>query len=287
MSKYNIEKFIRKVEAKKGQLPPLDPYRSLKDWHTQNSIAFNGKDFIYKVLNMGDKTFTLGEVASGEYKDKVKEKDKKLTFKNGYLAVRGYFRKKSKAVGLGLMYGGSAGLIESAFEVSKAVSIRLFAIFFSTLGVLKVHLEDRVNNALDNLYIETLFGRRLFLPQLADRKSRNAGLRKVYNSPIQGTAGDLIKIFMYKTGDWIEKHILSKYQGNNLASMVQGEYFNRVVKVKESSIDKRFPLAIRKLQNGHTRLLVVNRKGEVIKEVERALNIDYLTFEKYKMELVH
>lgn len=287
MSKLNIDRLIKKIESKNGELPKLDPYRVMKDWHTQNSIAFNGKEFIYSVFNQGEKNFTLGEVATGKFKDKVKDKDKKLSFKSGFQAVRGYFRKKSKATGLGLMYGGGAGLIETAFEVSKAESIKLFAIFFSTLKVLKKHLDDRVEKALQNMYVENLFGRRFYLPQLADKSKRHEGVRKVYNSPIQGTASECIKIFMYKTGDWVEKLKLSKYQGNNIVDVVNGQWYNRIVTVKESNIDKLFNIRIKRLQNGHTRLLILNNKGEVIKESERALNIDYATFEMYSMEVIH
>lgn len=287
MNKLNIDRFIKKIESKKGELPKLDPYRSMKDWHTQNSIAFNGKEFIYSVFNQGEKNFTLGDVATGKFKDKVKDKDKKLTFKSGFQAVRGYFRKKSKATGLGLMYGGGAGLIETAFEVSKAESIKLFAIFFSTLKVLKRHLDNRVETAMQNMYIETLFGRRLYLPQLGDRSKKNEGIRKTYNSPIQGTASELIKIFMYKMGEWVEKLKLSKYQGNNIADVVNGQWYNRIVTEKESDIDKLFNIRIKRLQNGHTRLLILNNRGEVVKESERALNIDYATFEMYSMEVIH
>lgn len=287
MQEKDFNRFLKTIQDKQGKLPQLDPYRSMKDWHTQNSIAFNGKDFIYKVFNQGDKVFTLGDVAKDNYSDKVKDKDKELTFKSGLQAVRGYFRKKSKATGLGLMYGGGAGLIESAFEVTKAQSIRLYGAFFSSLKTLRTHLDNREAKALKDMYIETLFGRRLFLPQLADRQKRNEGIRKISNSPIQGSASELIKIFIYKTGDWMEKYKLSKYQGNNLADVVNGQYFNRIVTIEQKDIDKLFNLRIKKLQNGHTRLLVLNDKGKVIKECERALNIDYSTFEKYKMKLNH
>lgn len=282
------DKMIRDIKKLGGELPELDPYRLMKDWHTQNSIAFFGSKFLYKIFDIGKKTFTLGDVAVGEFGEKVKDKDKSLTFDSGYNAIKSYFRKKSKAPGLALMYGGTANVLEGAFGVKKSGGIRMFASFFSTLSVLKAHLEMRVSEAKQNHYIETLFGRRLYLPQLADKRTLNAGIRKVYNSPIQGTAGDLIKIFILKTGEWVEKYKLSKYQGNNICDVVNGKHFNRIVAVKKSSVSMlKLKMVLSNLDNGHTRLILLNDKSEVVKEYDRAINLPYYYFEKFDMEIIH
>lgn len=276
----DLTSFIKHLDKQKG-LPPKDKYAMLMDFHSLNAMAFYSDEVLKRAIDWGDKPLMLKDIYP-----EAKEKDANLTFSNGRDAARGFFRKNAKLVGLGLQYGGGANLIEEKFNIPKSDSIRIFAKFFSKLKVLSHHLSERVEKALQTKYVETLLGGRLYLPQLNDAKQRNAGKRKVYNSPIQGTASNLISLFILKTGDFIERMKMSKYQGNNIAHVVNGKWFNRIVSVQTNETDKLL-LDLSKVPNGHTRLLLTDKSGNVISEYNRAVNISFYLFEKYNMELIH
>lgn len=283
---YNLSKIKKRISSLDGKLPGKDPYRALSDFHTQNAIGFYGESLIHRAFNMGDKSFTMSEILRSG--DIVKEEDHGKVFSDGFNAVRKYFRGNSKAPGLALMYGGSIKVLMTGFDISKAVAIRMYAKFFSTLHVLKRSIDAREERAKEDLYVETLFGRRLFLPQLANPKTRGQGMTKIANSPIQGTASDQMKLAILKVSQWLEDCTLSKYQGNNLAKAVKGYFYNRIVCIEYSSIKSMSMLekSLSRLEVGHTKVLIL--KGDTLyREWDSHVKLDYYTYEKYKMEIYH
>jgi hypothetical protein len=243
-------------------------------------MGFYGEGIVKRALLQGEKNFLLKEIV--EEGDIIPKEDLKKSFTSGFLAVRNYFRKNTKPSSLAMQYGGSAQTLQNNFKVAKATSIRMYVNFFKKLHVTKKHLEGRVQTAMKKGYVETLFGRRLFLPMLKNRRTKNAGIRKIYNSPIQGTASSLLKIGLLKMNNWVEKYQLSRYQGNNLPKLHRGELYHRIVLV-----DKKHLKALSKedFPNGHTKILVTNSKGKVIHESEKAIKLDYYRFKKYNMKI--
>ena len=274
-----MNNFIKHLDTLET-LPPLDQFRALADWHTVNAKSFYGSEIVEKTSLVKTPL---------KVKDVLKDapvKDLEKAFHDGFEFVRKYFRNNAKAPGLAIMYGGGVDVLISGFGVSKDVAIRMFSRFMKSLSTLKIHLSDRVATALVEGYVETLFGARLYLPMLKDPKKKNAGIRKVYNSPIQGSASNLIHIFILKVSDYIEKYTLNKLQGNNITKVINGEYYNRILTTNTNR-----PNALNKeldsLPNGHTRVLILDNQGHTRYVYDRAVNISYIVFEKYQMEIYH
>ena len=116
-------------------------------------------------------------------------------------------RRAAKAINFGLIYG------MSAFGLSKQLSIGrneaqeyVDAYFQKYPGVLA--FMDRIRQqAAEDGYVETLYGRRLYLPEINARNGmrRQAAERTAINAPMQGTAADIIKRAMIAVDNWIEQ----------------------------------------------------------------------------------
>ncbi|MFQ2302382.1 DNA polymerase I [Aeromonas dhakensis] len=120
-------------------------------------------------------------------------------------AVTSDMRRSAKAINFGLIYGMSAFGLAKQLGIGRAEAQKYMDLYFERYpGVLK-YMERTRQQAEAQGYVETLFGRRLYLP---DIKSRNAGLRKAaeraaINAPMQGTAADIIKRAMINVDGWI------------------------------------------------------------------------------------
>ncbi|MGU5820875.1 DNA polymerase I [Aeromonas caviae] len=120
-------------------------------------------------------------------------------------AVTSDMRRSAKAINFGLIYGMSAFGLAKQLGIGRAEAQKYMDLYFERYpGVLEYMARTR-QQAEAQGYVETLFGRRLYLP---DIKSRNAGLRKAaeraaINAPMQGTAADIIKRAMINVDDWI------------------------------------------------------------------------------------
>ncbi|MGH8441307.1 MAG: DNA polymerase I, partial [Nevskiaceae bacterium] len=107
-------------------------------------------------------------------------------------------RRAVKAINFGLIYGMSAFGLAKQLDVPRAEAQTYMDTFFARYAGVKSYMDDTRAKAREQGYVETLFGRRLYL---ADIKSRNAAQRQyaertAINAPLQGTAADLIKLSM-------------------------------------------------------------------------------------------
>lgn len=107
-------------------------------------------------------------------------------------------RSKVKAMSYGLAYGLSAFGLSKQLKISTGEASDLMDMYFERFGGVKRFLEEIVVEARKNQYTQTLFGRRRYLPDLLsdNRQRREMAERMALNSPIQGTAADIIKIAM-------------------------------------------------------------------------------------------
>ena len=121
-------------------------------------------------------------------------------------------RSIAKSINFGLIYGKTAiGLSASLTEItgkhhSKEQAEVIMAKYFERFSGVKTSLDDLIDFADTNGYSETLYGRRRPIPQLSSSKlsERNAGKRLAMNSPIQGTAADIIKMAMVACNEQIK-----------------------------------------------------------------------------------
>ena len=120
-------------------------------------------------------------------------------------AVTSDMRRSAKAINFGLIYGMSAFGLAKQLGIGRAEAQKYMDLYFERYPGVLEYMERTRQQAEAQGYVETLFGRRLYLP---DIKSRNAGLRKgaeraAINAPMQGTAADIIKRAMIAVDGWI------------------------------------------------------------------------------------
>jgi DNA polymerase-1 len=115
-------------------------------------------------------------------------------------------RRSAKAINFGLIYGMSAFGLAKQLNIGRHQAQEYMDKYFERYPNVSTYMEDTRQQAAEQGYVETLFGRRLYLP---DIKAKNAMRRKgaeraAINAPMQGTAADIIKKAMLAVADWLE-----------------------------------------------------------------------------------
>ena len=112
-------------------------------------------------------------------------------------------RRNAKAVNFGIVYGISSFGLSQDLSISKKEAAEYIERYFETYPKIKTFLDGLVEDAKKNGYVTTMFGRRRPVPELSTSNfmQRSFGERVAMNSPIQGTAADIIKIAMIRVHD--------------------------------------------------------------------------------------
>ena len=118
--------------------------------------------------------------------------------------VDGEMRRRAKAVNFGLIYGMSAFGLARQLGIERKEAQDYIDRYFERYPGVRAYMDDTRQRARDRGYVETVFGRRLYLPEI---RSRNAGRRQyaertAINAPMQGTAADVIKRAMVSLHQW-------------------------------------------------------------------------------------
>lgn len=114
-------------------------------------------------------------------------------------------RRSAKAINFGLIYGMSAFGLAKQLGISRSEAQSYIDHYFETYPGVKQYMESTRAKASDQGYVETLFGRRLYLPEINARNGmlRQAAERTAINAPMQGTAADIIKRAMVTVDSWL------------------------------------------------------------------------------------
>jgi DNA polymerase-1 len=118
-------------------------------------------------------------------------------------------RRKAKAINFGLIYGMSAFGLAKQIDVSRGEAEQYINAYFKKYPKAHDYMENARRFARKNGFVETLYGRRLFTPEINAKNMslRNAAERAAINAPMQGTAADIIKLAMINIDAWIQdKH---------------------------------------------------------------------------------
>ena len=107
-------------------------------------------------------------------------------------------RSNAKAVNFGIVYGISAFGLSEGLSISRKEALDYISQYFETYPGVKAFLDGLVAQAKEQGYVTTIYGRRRPVPELSSSNfmQRNFGERVAMNSPIQGTAADIMKIAM-------------------------------------------------------------------------------------------
>ena len=116
-------------------------------------------------------------------------------------AVTSDLRRNAKAINFGLIYGISAFGLGKQLGINRNLAAEYMAMYFAKYPGVKDYMESIKQSARDLGYVETLFGRRLYLRDInaGNGIRRQAAERAAINAPVQGTAADIMKIAMINT----------------------------------------------------------------------------------------
>jgi DNA polymerase-1 len=116
-------------------------------------------------------------------------------------------RRNAKAINFGLIYGMSAFGLAKQLDVDRYAAQQYIDLYFSRYPGVKDFMDRMRSEAHDHGYVETLLGRRLYLPEINSRNGqrRQYAERAAINAPMQGTAADIIKLAMIATDNWLRK----------------------------------------------------------------------------------
>jgi len=114
-------------------------------------------------------------------------------------------RRSAKAINFGLIYGMSAFGLARQLGIDRGQAQQYVNLYFQRYPGVKAYMESTRELARQQGYVETLFGRRLYLPDIKARNAqrRQAAERTAINAPMQGTAADIIKKAMLSVHEWI------------------------------------------------------------------------------------
>lgn len=162
-------------------------------------------------------------------------------------------RRRAKAVNFGLIYGMSAFGLAKQLGIPRGEAQGYMDKYFERYPGVMQYMEDTRSTASELGYVETLLGRRLYLPEIKSRNGmrRKAAERAAINAPMQGTAADIIKKAMLLVDAWIEEHGQGRVKllmqvHDELVFEVQetalAEIESKVQQLMESAADLKVPL---------------------------------------------
>jgi len=107
-------------------------------------------------------------------------------------------RRRAKVVNFGIMYGAGPFRMSNELEISRGEAAELISDYFNTYPGIRNYLDETIEFARENKFVQTLFGRKRPVPDIdaSNRMSREGAERIATNMPIQGTAADIIKLAM-------------------------------------------------------------------------------------------
>jgi DNA polymerase-1 len=141
-------------------------------------------------------------------------------------------RRNAKAINVGLIYGMSAFGLGRQLGIGRNDAQAYVDLYFSRYPGVKAYMDETRERAHDTGFVETVFGRRLYLPEINSRnvQRRQYAERTAINAPMQGTAADIIKRAMITVDDWIQR----ERPGARLVMQVHDEL---VLEVPEAAAD--------------------------------------------------
>ncbi|AGS40797.1 DNA polymerase I [Cycloclasticus zancles] len=120
--------------------------------------------------------------------------------------VETHQRRSAKAINFGLIYGMSAFGLAKQLDIDRGAAQGYINLYFERYPGVKQYMDETRELAREQGYIETLFGRRLYLPDILAKNGqrRQYAERTAINAPMQGTAADIIKLAMLSVDNWLQ-----------------------------------------------------------------------------------
>jgi len=146
-------------------------------------------------------------------------------------------RRSAKAINFGLMYGMSAFGLGKQLGISRGQAQEYVDLYFARYPGVKAYMDEIRETARVQGYVETVFGRRLYLPEINARNAnrRQYAERTAINAPMQGTAADIIKRAMIEVHAWITREQVD----GKMIMQVHDELVFEVAKDEVGAFEKR------------------------------------------------
>ncbi|MEZ8199989.1 DNA polymerase I [Vibrio splendidus] len=141
-------------------------------------------------------------------------------------------RRRAKAVNFGLIYGMSAFGLAKQLGIPRGEAQHYMDTYFERYPGVMQYMEDTRSAASEQGFVETIYGRRLHLPEIQSRNGmrRKAAERAAINAPMQGTAADIIKKAMLLVDEWIQA------EGDGRVKLLMQVHDELVFEVQESAL---------------------------------------------------
>ncbi|WP_040495686.1 DNA polymerase I [Fulvivirga imtechensis] len=163
-------------------------------------------------------------------------------------------RRKAKEVNFGIIYGISAFGLAQNLNIARSEASDIIKAYFKEFPAIKRYMDDSINKAKENEYVETILGRRRYLRDINSRNATMRGYaeRNAINAPIQGSAADIIKIAMVNIHQWLEEQKL----GARMIMQVHDELVfdvpkeeadlvrENVIRLMKSAVDLEVPMEV-------------------------------------------
>jgi DNA polymerase-1 len=142
-------------------------------------------------------------------------------------------RRSAKAINFGLIYGMSAFGLAKQLGIDRSAAQRYVDLYFTRYPGVKSYMDRTREQARDHGFVETVFGRRLYLPDIRSRNraQQQYAERSAINAPMQGTAADLIKLAMIAVDAWCET------EGRGKGRLIMQVHDELVLEVPEGAVE--------------------------------------------------
>lgn len=147
-------------------------------------------------------------------------------------AVESDQRRSAKAINFGLIYGMSAFGLAKQLDIPRGEAQEYINLYFDRFAGVKQYMDETRAKAKEQGFVQTVFGRRLYLPDINARNAqmRNYAERTAINAPMQGTAADIIKRAMIDVDDWLREDDID-------ARIIMQVHDELVLEVKAGELD--------------------------------------------------
>jgi DNA polymerase I len=164
-------------------------------------------------------------------------------------------RRNAKAINFGLIYGMSAFGLSKQLNIPRHDAQKYMDLYFERYPSVLTYMEETRQIAKEKGYVSTVFGRRLYLPEInaSNGMRRKGAERAAINAPMQGTAADIIKKAMLAVDEWIETlpidDVLMIMQVHDelvfeIKQHKLVEYQNKIVSLMEQAVELDVPLIV-------------------------------------------
>lgn len=153
-------------------------------------------------------------------------------------------RRRAKAINFGLIYGMSAFGLAKQLGIGRPEAAKYIQRYFERYPGVQQYMENTRESAKDKGYVETIYGRRLYLPDIKAKNAimRQAAERTAINAPMQGSAADIIKRAMIKMHDWLAETDLD-------VKMIMQVHDELIFEVAEKDLEKAQAKIVDIMQN--------------------------------------